>query len=511
MPRIAAIDIGTNSFHMIISEHSENGHIKIIDKQKEIVRLGNSAEDMKFIDEDSMQRAISTLSYFANLAKGYDAKVIAVATSAVREANNANEFLSLAKKNTGIDVHLISGMEEARLIYTGVINGLPLFEKRILVIDIGGGSTETIVAQVGESIFARSVKIGTLRLTKKFFDKKIITDTDTENAREFVSNKWSLVLERLRKIDYEEVVVCSGTFHNIIKMTLQNKITRKASALNGQKFDARDILNTIELIKDKKNPERIAEMPGLDASRKDIMLAGALIVENIINELEIKQITYSSYALREGILYNIASDDVAQNKSERLRQLRNSTITNLCRKFEVDNSHSEHISMISEEIFYALEPLHKLKEGLPEILRAASMLHDCGFFVSHDAHHKHSYYLIAHTEMPGFTKDESEMIAQVARYHRKSMPKSSHNAFGILPKEKQKQIWVLGGILRIAEGIDRKQKASVGSVEVKINNSKIEIKLIATEKDEHLFMEIWSANSRKDMLSTALGRDIEIC
>jgi len=511
MRTIATIDIGTNSFHMIISEVSSDGRVKLVEKEKEIVRLGNSASDMKVIEESATKRAISTLGHFASLAENFNAEIIAVATSAVREANNSSEFLTKVKQETGIDIHLVSGMEEARLIYTGVINGLPLSGKRILVIDIGGGSTETIVAQAGESIFARSAKIGALRLTKKFFDKDNINEEDINEAREFISNKWSLILDRLKKETYEEVVVCSGTFNNLIQMSISNKNYKSSSGLNGQRFDKESILKTISKIIKKKNPDEISKLNGLDPTRKDIILAGVLIAENIINELKIKSITYSSYALREGILYNIINNkNSASQTIDNLQNLRNDTVLSLAQKFRVDISHAEHISYISEKLFHGLKSLHKLGKDSLEILKAASLLHDCGFFISQDAHHKHSYYLIANAEMPGFAKDESDLIAQIARYHRKSMPKKTHSSFDLLSKEKQYQVWILGGILRIAEGIDRKQKSNVVDIDIFVEKSKIHFKLISKDKNNLLSTEIWSANSRKDMLSKVLNKKIEI-
>lgn len=509
-PKIAAIDVGTNSFHLIIVSVDHRGILQVHYREKETVRLGCCAKDMKILLPDAMERGISALSRFALLANSEQAEISAVATSAVREAENKDDFLKKVKKTTGIDIEVVSGTEEGRLIYLGAIHALPIENLKSLIIDIGGGSTETIIGYHGEIKYVHSEKIGAIRLTEGFFKNGIATSQKVSACRDFIKGAWSPTMKRLIETGFETVVGTSGTILNLAVMALSDKKEILPEEINGLNVSREDMLNIIEKVVNIQTPEERKLLPAIDESRTDIIVAGALIIEHAIKSLNIQNILISSYALREGIVYNTIQKNQARLEHHQLSHLRYQTIQNICKRYNVLMPHSEHVKNISLRIFDELQWLHGLSFVEREWLEAAALLHDVGFYISTDQHHKHSFYLISHCDMPGFTKDESEIIANIARYHRKSHPNIKHGNFKKLPSDKKNIVKILAGILRIAEGIDRRQLMVIKDVKIQTIGKNITISLIPDSNSGYPDIELWGADRRKSLLEEALDMTIKL-
>lgn len=508
-PIIAAIDVGTNSFHMVISTVDELGNLNIISKDKEVVRLGSSSGDMKYIQNDAIKRGVAVLNHFVELARAENATIRAVATSAVREADNKEEFIDKVKASCGIDIEVVTGLEEARLINIGVIHALPLYNKKALTIDIGGGSTETIIGYHGNIEYINSAKLGAIRLTKKYFELGI-NKLAIEKCCSFIKGEWTPILEKIKETGFETVVGTSGTITNIVTMAFLSKNKELPPILNGIVVSSKDILRTIDKIKKCKNSFEISKINGIDESRADILLAGALIIEFAINFLEIKDITLSSYALREGIVFDTVQKRNSIEQYHHLSDLRYQTVQNVCFKYNVDMKHARHVKKICIDLFNDLHPLHNLGYRELELLEAAAYLHDVGFHISHDSHHKHSYYIIKNCMMPGFTNNETELLANIARYHRKSHPKKKHANYSSLSDYSKNVIWTLSAILRIAEGIDRRQNQCVGGVRAFFDDFSIDIELIQKSKDIIPDIELWGSDRRKGMLEEKFVRKVSL-
>lgn len=507
LPIISAIDVGTNSFHMVTATVDDNGILNIISRDKEIVRLGSSSGDMRYLQRDAIKRAVTTLKAFSKLAKNENSQIRAVATSAVREAKNADEFIELIKRETGIELEVISGVEEARLISLGVIHALPILSNRSLIIDIGGGSTETIITENSEMLMLQSNKLGAIRLTKKYFDGIPSTEESIRKCKKFIKGEWAQTIDRINELGFTATVGTSGTLTTLITMAYLRKNEELPTIPNGLEVKAKHVLKSIRDIKEAASPEKIAQLRGMDSTRADIITAGALIVEVAIEELGIKKFLISNYALREGVVFD--SYEKMQNLQQfrQLSKLRYKTVVGLAEKYGADITHSEHIKKLSTKMFDALIPIHGKGDSERELLEAASYLHDVGFHISHDKHHKHSFYLIKNSVMTGFTNNEAELIANIARYHRKSHPNRLHKSYNLLSPKKQEIVWLLAGILRIAEGLDRRQIQNVSDIDVIINENIIEIKIIE-DGLETPDIELWGADRRKAMLEEALEKEI---
>ncbi|MFP4368270.1 MAG: HD domain-containing protein [Bacteroidota bacterium] len=507
-PLIAAVDVGTNSFHLVIASVNQKGMLKIISRDKEMVRLGSSGKDMKYLLPESIERGVNTLSNFNKIAKSYNAITKAVATSAVREAKNREDFTSRVYEETGIDIEVVSGNEEGRLIYIGAIHALPIYNNKALLIDIGGGSTETIVGKKGEILYVNSEKLGAIRMTTRFFDGAISSREGIKKCREYILGEWSTKLEKIKKTGFDTVVGTSGTIQTLAGMVLTANNKPVPDIINGINVSAEEILKVIKKVITTDTPEDRAKIPGMDSKRADIIVGGAIILEQIIKYLDIKKILISSYALREGIVFDTMQKMKEKQEYKHLSHLRFQSVNNIAAQYNINYEHTEHIKLISLDMFDSLQALHKLGNYERELLEAAAILHDVGYFISHDKHHKHSYYIIMNSIMPGFTNDETEIIANIARYHRKSLPKNKHDNFTPLSREKKNIIRILAGILRIAEGIDRRQRQNVRKIETSLNGKTIGMKLLPAN-DLRPDIEMWGANRRKDLLEESLDRIIE--
>lgn len=309
--RIAAIDIGTNSFHLIIVEVSEYGELKLLDRKREFLRLGSeSGQDLSFISENEKVKAISVLKNFSALAKYHKANIRAVSTSAVREAKNKNEFIQTVLEQTGIKVETIEGTEEAKLIFLGMKNALPINDKAVLGIDIGGGSTEFIYGVNGNPEFAESVKIGAVRLSKKFFPDFVITDSAVKDCNEYVEQQILSNLKIQTNINIDFAVGSSGTVDTICLIKQSQKEIDIKPRLNGYSFDKAEFDEIYNFIMSLKHPSERISVPGLESKRADIIPAGLIILKKTFELFNIEKMVLSEYALREGVVYDLI------NKSE---------------------------------------------------------------------------------------------------------------------------------------------------------------------------------------------------
>ena len=305
LKRIAAIDMGTNSFHLIIVEVNEDGSIKFLDRERELIRLGSeSGDDLSFISKNETEKAISVLKKFSSLTNYYNAEINAVSTSAVREAKNKNDFIGEVFKQTGIKVNTIEGTEEAKLIFLGMKKALPINDKSILGIDIGGGSTEFIYGVNGTPVFAESIKIGAVRLSKKFFLDFIITESSIKDCSEYVEAQIKLNQNIDYNINIDFAVGSSGTVDTICLVKQSQSSNKVKRRLNGYEFDVNEFNVIYSQIMNFKTSSERMNIPGIEADRADIIPAGLIILKKAFEIFHINKMVLSEYALREGIVYD---------------------------------------------------------------------------------------------------------------------------------------------------------------------------------------------------------------
>jgi exopolyphosphatase/guanosine-5'-triphosphate,3'-diphosphate pyrophosphatase len=508
--RLAAIDIGTNSFHMIVAEVRANGNFTVLGREKEVVRLGEGSSDMKHLSDGAIDRGIAVLKRFALIAENHRAEIHAVATSAVREALNRDRFVERVRQEIGIAVDVVSGFEEARLIYLGVMQALPVYHKNALLVDIGGGSTEFLLGKGGTVLFANSLKLGAVRLSNRFFSGKTVKPKDVEECRAWLAGALDPVQRELRGRDVDIAIGSSGTILGIASMIAASRGGEFSSEDGGMVITRKDLRKIVTLVLDAETAAKRRAIPGLDPTRADIITAGVLVLEQVFEALGIREMTTSKFALREGLLLdtlrNLSGDE---HTTARLRDIRKSSVRDLAETCHAELRHAAHVARYALEIFDQTQELHGLGSASREHLEAAAMLHDIGYHISHSLHHRHSYYIIRHAELLGFTEGEKEIIANVARYHRKSHPRLKHENFAPLSEGDKSIVLKLSAILRIADGLDRRHRGLFSTILCLRRGSIMAISL-STTRPVDTSLEVWGAERRKELFEEVFGLQVTI-
>jgi len=504
--RVCIIDIGTNSIHSIIVDAYPNGTYTVLDKIKEMVRLGEGGFADQALTEAAIERAVHALQRVRLLADGWNAvEHLAFGTSAIREATNGGVLVRRAKKEADIKIRTIPGALEAKLIYKGVRRAVDLPEP-VMLVDIGGGSTEFIISDAREVYFAQSLKAGAARMTEQF------VTTDPVNAEEFRAMRSHIremlqpVFRAARAHDVHELVGSSGTLECIAEAHVRHAGDGSRSiyqqALDGQAI--RDVTKRIML---SSRAEREA-MPGIDRKRLDQVVAGATLVDVLLKDLGVKRLRLSPNALREGMV-----DHFIETNYERLEQLapfagvRRRGIYALGFRFDWDRPHAEQVARLSLLLFDELAPLHQLGETERELLEYGALLHDIGYHISRRKHHKHSRYLIENADLHGFQPEEIDMMANIARYHRKAVPKRKHTPFMNLSKMHRAVVRRCASLVRLAEALDRSYFQNVDTLTADLTDDVVHLHLY-THADPQL--ELWAVEQAKGFFEETYDRTLHV-
>ncbi len=510
VPRaLAAVDIGTNSVHLVVARPLPGGLPEILAREKLPVRLGSGFRDMKTLDPDAIDRAIAALQRFRQIAEAHEADIFAVATSAVREAEDRGIFLQRAKEEAGIEVEVISGVEEARLIHLGALGAVPMADKRHLVIDIGGGSTELVVGEGTRPLLTRSLKLGHVRLTNRFFPDGVITEGAIASCRRHVRAFLAPVAKEVGSLGHSVTVGCSGTIENLARMAAAGAGVEIRS-IDNLRLTSDQLDDVVDDIVSRHNSRDRRGIPGLDDHRADVIVAGAVLLRQLFKSLAINELSVSSHALREGVMLDrLARRRDSNDALHHLGDIRRASVLAVAARYEEDIVHAEHATNLAMQLFAQTSELHGLGNDDLDILEAAGLLHNIGRFVSHAGHHQHSYYLIRNSEhLVGFNDHEIEVIAQVARYHRKSHPKSKHAPFASLEPNDQRRVRVLAGMLRVAIGLDRTYRRVFTGLGADFDDDVLTIRLFS-EPTSDVEVELFTARDRRSLLVDALGMRVE--
>lgn len=504
---IAALDVGTNSFHLVIAKTVESG-FEVVTSEKEVVRLGHGAGEMKLLEPDAIERGLASLKRMREISDAHNAQLRAVATSAVREAKNRSEFVKRARKEAGIEIEIISGIEEARLIHLGAKYAVAIGEKPMLLCDIGGGSTEIVVAVGDEILLSRSFKLGAVRLTDRFFSTDALHPSAVSSCRKFVRSMLATIKPEVNELGFEVAVGSSGTVEAIGKLIRKMNNEAEPKSFNRYEFNTADITKVLEYLSDSPTVKDRAKAMDLEPSRADIILAGAVILESVALSFDVKKFVFSDYALREGVLFDTLAREDLLNHPEHTDPALHS-VRQLADRCDDRPEHSAHVSKIALSLFDCLQKNLKLPAQSRKYLEAAALLANVGVVVSHSKHHLHSYYVIRNSELVGLTDHEIEMIALIARYHRKSAPKLSHPEFAQLDEPDQQLIRSLAAILRIAIGLDRTQDGRVKSVTVRAEDEQFLIFAKASAKAD-IELNLYAANERRSLLADILKTKVKV-
>jgi exopolyphosphatase/guanosine-5'-triphosphate,3'-diphosphate pyrophosphatase len=512
---LAAIDLGTNSLHMVVVRIEPTlPAFSIIAREKDTVRLGDRCPKTGELKPEVMERAIATLRRFQEIAKSLNAQtMIAVATSAVREAPNGKDFLQQVADQLGLSVDLISGQEEARRIYLGVLSGMELNHHPHIIIDIGGGSTELILGDSQEPRSLSSTKVGAVRLTAELITTDPISNAEFQYLQAYAKGMLERATEELRvALQPDEVprmVGTSGTIETLAMIHAREKLGIVPSPLSGYQFSLKDLRELVIRLRKLSYAERAA-IPGMSDRRSEIILAGAVILQEAMTLLGVESLTICERSLREGVIVDwMLSHGFIEDRLRYQSSVRQRSVIKIAQKYQVNLENSDRVTTFALSLFDQTQGLlHNWGAEERELLWAAAILHNCGHYVGHSGHHKHSYYLIRNGELLGYTETEIEVIANLARYHRQSAPKKKHENYRNLPSKKYRQlVSQLSALLQLAVALDQRRIGAIKEVSCEYlpNVQELHLQLQASQPDDDCALELWNLDYKKGVFEAEYG------
>jgi exopolyphosphatase/guanosine-5'-triphosphate,3'-diphosphate pyrophosphatase len=496
MAKLAVIDIGTNSIHLVLAEILPDASYKILDRFKDMTRLGDGAFASRRLSDAAIVRALNTLKTLVTLArnKGFD-RIVAVATSAVREARNGGDFVSQVAEQTGLTVRVISGTEEARLIFLGVKHSIALPEEPALVVDVGGGSVELIVGNRDTMLHSKSLKLGAIRLLDQFLLKAPPLPSMLRALEEAVTGQLKTAFETFKIKKFTSVIATSGMAGNLADIIHLKQTGRPLPQQNLARVALKD-LRLLETELARSSLKARLALPGLDPKRVDTLLPAAVVLRRLLELTGQDEMTLCDKAIREGILYDFIVRHREGLKAEHdIPDVRRRNVLGLARRCQAPDVHSLHVAALALRLFDQTKRLHGLGQQERGWLEYAAILHDIGYLINPRQHHKHAYYLILNSDLGGLTADEIEVIANIARYHRRAVPSLKHQGFEKLTPRMKRVVRILSSLLRIADGLDRTHFSVVRAVKVKAGKP-MTIEATVTGDAE---MELWAAKNRADL------------
>ena len=501
-------------YMVVVEIQPELPAFSIIARQKETVRLGDREPKTGKLKPEPMAKAIAAFRRFIEIAKSLNVQqTIAVATSAVREAPNGRDFLKQVKSELGLFVNLISGPEEARRIYLGVLSAMEFNGQPHIVIDIGGGSTELILGDGRDPRSLSSTKVGAVRLTAEYITTDPISDREFLYLQAYVQGRLERPVEELQAHlqpgERPRLVGTSGTIETLAMIDAYHELGVEPSPLSGYELSLKHLRALVDRLRKLSEEER-AEIQGMSEKRSEIILAGALILLEAMELLGLNSITICERSLREGIIVDwMLARGLISDKLCYQSEVRDRSVLKVAHKYQVELESAERSADFSLSLFDQTQGiLHSWGPDERELLWAAAILHNCGVYISHAAHHKHSYYLIRNGELLGYTETEVEVIANIARYHRKSPPKKKHENYNNLASHKHREIVAqLSPLLRLAVALDRRQIGAIKAVRCEYHSKKKELHLHLqpANPDDNCELEFWSLDEKKAVFEAEYG------
>lgn len=497
--RLGAIDIGTNSIRLVVAEVEPDGRYRALEEEREMTRLGHGLFARGRLLNESMERSLVALSKMHAIAKGFEvAELRVVATSAVREATNGRAFCQEVRRRCGLRVDVISGEEEAQLTLRSALHHFELAGRSVAVVDIGGGSMEVTLTAGSVVDEVLTLPLGAVRLTERYRTDGIVSSKRWRKLRRAIDRTLD---EKLRKPPFHpEIMIGSGgTFTNLAAMA-QAERDDTARGVQGYPLSRAEVVHLLHRLRATPLAER-RETPGLNPGRADIIVAGAAAVSRLAKRLGTQQLLVNTGGLRDGLLLAMIAERYPRDASKTTRPIsRLESARAFARQCRSSERHCGHVAHLARQLFDGLADHFGLPAEVGELLEAAAILHDIGYVINHAKHHKHAYHLILHGDLQGFTQRELEIVACVARYHRKAFPSKRHSAFARLERSDRRLVRALAGILRVADGLDRTHTQRITAVACTTHRGFVELTLHARTDPR---VEIWDAERKSGLFSRA--------
>ncbi len=515
--RVAAVDIGTNSTHLVIASVDPSLNTFSIEfSEKSSTRLGNRDIETGCLTDSAKNRVIETLKRFKDIAISQKVnEIVLAATSAVRESPNGQEFLNQIKNDLDLEVELVSGSEEARLIYLGVLSGMTFGNLPHFVLDIGGGSTELILADESDARALTSSRLGAVSIQRDFIKKEPISQERLDFLRTFIQGSLepavNKILSRIKKGERTVLVSTSGTALALGALASSEE-DNLLLGMHGYKFSKEKLDKLVEKLL-KMSPEQRRKLSSLSDRRAEIIVPGALILQVAMNMLQVEEVVLSERALREGLVVDwMFRKGLLKDRYSLQGSIRERTVTHQAERFSVNRQRSERVARFALDIYDNTKGILHNDKGIGRsLLWAAAMLYSCGQHINLAAYHKHSWYLIRHGELLGYSHSEHLMVAAIARYHRKSLPKKRHEAWQALEdKEHRKIVSEMALILRMSVALNCRPDPVISCLRFIVRDSEININLIPASNVPNLDLEKWSLSNCFSIVKDLTGANLKV-
>ena len=507
--KFAAIDIGSNSIKLVVVDAAASDSFAVLTREKETVRLGHETLLKGHLGRGAILSATDCIRRFRSIAEARGAeRIVATATAAVREANNSANFINAVEQKTGLKVEILSGIEEARLIGLAASHGCSAKGATTCNIDIGGGSTEISIFRDGLPLRLHSIRLGAVGLTERFFK----SDPPGGKAVREMQFEIRAAVERpareLHDCRWDSVTGTSGTIlaigNTLRDWTSNVRTVQPVEAVINLRELAQFNATLAEMtVAQRRSAARITPQ------RAEIIVAGGLMLEGIMRALGIKSLTTCEWALREGVIIDRLRDWEAQSRppmpdiaDQKLRG-----VHAVGRRFGYEEAHSHQVARLAETIFDALAESEKLTRHQRLLLSAGALLHDVGYHIAHESHHKHSLYLIENSELTGFSERERAVIANIARYHKGSLPKNHHPNYAALSGADRMTVARLAGILRLADAMDRRHDNRVKDLLCRRNRNVVHFQALSASDCED---ELTEAERRLKLFEDAFECKVKL-
>ena len=495
MPTFAAVDIGANSVRLKVARLARR-RMSTLHEDREVVRLGESVFRTRMLSPDAMARTVKVLHRFRKAVDRYgDVRVRVTATSALRDARNAQAFIEWVRVRTGWEIEVISGVEEARLIHLGIVTNVRVGKWPLLLIDLGGGSCELTISNHGHIKGTVSVPVGAVRLTQEFVHHDPPKEYEIKSLRAFVAEKLQRVARDVVKAAPATIIATSGT----------------AAALAGgeQRFvSAREVVEAADELAEMPYDERI-QLDGIGTRRGEIIVAGAAVYAEILHRCKLRGYRYSDLGLRDGVLAAMAAELDADVPAKQLASDRNDAVTAMMQRYGVDVEQSEHARDLVLQLFSGLKPVHRLPPEYADWLAAAALLHEVGAFVNRTGWHRHAWYIIAHSELLGYTPVQRQVIAAITRFLGAALPSPNDKLLRTLPAVERENVRKAIAILRLARSLNQGRRRAVEKVSVVARDGRVLLR-IRERRGITAELELWALKKERGYFRAVFGRDLAV-
>ena len=505
--RIAALDLGSNSFHLLVADAHPDGTFEPLVREKEVLRLADHVSRQGRIGPEAAAEAVEVVGRFRNLAESVDAhEIVACATSALREAEDSAAVVDRIEREAGVRVEVISGKEEARLIFAAVRASVVVDPAPALALDLGGGSLELMIGDQLGLEWSKSVKLGVGRLSAELVRDDPPTGADRRRLARRVSSVLAPIAIEVESLSPEMLIGSSGTLCALVRMAAARRTGTVPPSVNQLKVRRKDLLAVHEQIFQLRAADR-QKLPGVDARRADLLPAGSMLLTTAMELFGLDELVGCEWALREGIVLDAIGHHTKADWSGEPRNLRRESVEDLARRCNWQERHARHVARLATDLFDGTAELHGLGQHERELLKLGALLHDIGEHVSVEGHDKHTAYLIQHGRLRGFAPDEVAVLACLGRFHRRGNPKLSFEPFASLAPARRERVTKLIALLRIADGLDRSHGGSVEGIGVKLENRRVRLLVQATGDID---LELWGLRRKQELFERVFELPLEV-